>query len=428
MCSAAIPLVGLITLAAAAPINSKPVEVRQNLASNLFTTVESLTRPVGDLDSFDISEVVCHQELDALNTMSDNHAQLPKALRARQDQSAPTFRVINGVVQTIPSELPKDVIGSLPNDVVESLPKELIGVLPVDVLRTLPILEIPVGSNLRDRSEEPLRADTPLRARQTASGLPNLFDLGPEISKIPFGSSAIGTEILKLGSLLSGSNLKGRSEEPLTAGHLETRQEQPPSNVPYISNLFGFVPVVTSTANEVGKAVTNIVKVPSLKERCTEPLTAGHLDARQEQPASALFKFTDAIEVTPGLASASEEVGKSVIDRLEVLGESIVKARSIEPLTAGHLEARQSDGFVGGLLGKDYLLKGIGGLAPSPGRPYGGLLGGGLGNGVGTLLDGVNQGLTGADPGVSSRDVPQVLEAEDEVRRDLGQILDNLHK
>jgi hypothetical protein len=123
MCSAAIPLVGLITLAAAAPINSKPVEVRHNLANNLFTTVESLTRPVGDLDSFDIFEVVCHQELDALNTMSDNHAQLPKALRARQDQSAPTFRVINGVVQTIPSELPKDVIGSLPNDVVEPPPK-----------------------------------------------------------------------------------------------------------------------------------------------------------------------------------------------------------------------------------------------------------------------------------------------------------------
>jgi hypothetical protein len=370
MRSAAIALVGLITLGAAAPINSKPVEVRQNLASNLFTTVESLTRPVGDLESFDISEVVCHQELDALNTMSDYDVQLPGALQARQDQSAPTFRVINGVVQIIPFELPKDVIGSLPKDVVESLPKELIGVLPVDVLGTLPILEIPVGSNLRDRSEEPLRADTPLRARQTASGLPNLFDLGPEISKIPFGSSAIGTEILK----------------------------------------------------------TNIVKVPSLKERSTEPLTAGHLDARREQPASALFKFTDAIEVTPGLASASEEVGKSVIDRLEVVGESIVKARSIEPLTAGPLEARQSDGLVGGLLGKDYLLEGIGGLAPSPGRPYGGLLGGGLGNGVGTLLDGVNQGLTGAYPGVSSRDVPHVLEAEDEVRRDLGQILDNLHK
>jgi hypothetical protein len=81
-----------------------------------------------------------------------------------------------------------------------------------------------------------------------------------------------------------------------------------------------------------------------------------------------------------------------------------------KPLTAEQLEARQLKDLVGGFTG--------------------GLLGGGLGQGVGTLLDGVNQRLTGADPGVSSMSLmpgPQCAETSIRILKlDQGQQLQRL--
>jgi hypothetical protein len=195
-------------------------------------------------------------------------------------------------------------------------------------------------------------------------------------------SKDVRKSVIDFLDVLGGSNVDARSKEPLTAGHLEARQP---------NGLF-------SDALDQGELIS----------RLRDSTSGGFLGAGGL--GGGIGTLLDGVNVgrtgaDPGVSS--RDILNAPGSAAGALGPVKVSGRSTKPLTAGHLDTRQSGSLVDSLSSTDDVLKSIGGFTTSPGGHPGGLFRGGLGSGIGTLVSGINQGLTSSSSGVLSRDIPR---------------------